>query len=180
MNPKPSFLLTRRQAVGGALAAVSVAMLSGTRSATAASTPSGDVILTLSGQVGTSGSGATTAFDLGMLDSLPQREIVTATPWHEGTRRFSGPTIDSVLDAAQAQGATLHIRALNDYASDMPVEDARTIPVILATRINGKVISVRDKGPIFVIYPFDEQPELFNEVYFTRSVWQVTAIEVMG
>ncbi|TNC48040.1 oxidoreductase [Rubellimicrobium rubrum] len=159
---------------------MSVAGLSGARAATAAPTLSGEVILTLSGQVGTPETGATTAFDLGMLDSLPQREIVTATPWHEGTPRFSGPTIDSVLEAAQARGAMLIIRALNDYASDMPVEDARTIPVILATRIDGKVISVRDKGPIFVIYPFDQQPELFNEVYFTRSVWQVTAIEVMG
>jgi len=39
-------------------------------------------------------------------------------------------------------------------------------------------MSLRDKGPIFVIYPFDKHPELLNEVVFSRSVWQVTEIKV--
>ena len=79
-----------------------------------------------------------------------------------------------------ATGQTLRIAALNDYAADMPAADAHDIPVILATRIGGAVIPVRDKGPLFVIYPFDEMPELFNELYFGRSVWQVRSIEVIA
>ena len=39
-------------------------------------------------------------------------------------------------------------------------------------------MAVREKGPLFVIYPFDADPSLFNEKYFNRSVWQVKAIEV--
>ena len=39
-------------------------------------------------------------------------------------------------------------------------------------------MSVRDKGPLFVIYPFDEAPELNNETYYGRSAWQVKSIEV--
>lgn len=144
------------------------------------STPAGDVILEVSGQVTNANVEGKAEFDLAMLDALPQRETVTATPWHEGEHSFSGPTIASILEAAGATGADLRIAALNDYATDMPMDDARTIPVILATRIDGKEISIRDKGPLFVIYPFDEQPELFNEVYFNRSVWQVKSIEVGG
>jgi hypothetical protein len=138
------------------------------------------IVLTVSGQVSPSNPEGRAEFDLAMLDALPQKETVTATPWHDKAHSFTGPTLSSVLDAAGATGDTLRIVALNDYAADMPMEDPQTIPVILATRIDGKEMSVRDRGPIFVIYPFDDQPELFNEVYFNRSVWQVMSIEVGG
>jgi hypothetical protein len=50
--------------------------------------------------------------------------------------------------------------------------------VILALKKNGAYLPVRNQGPIFVIYPFDLNPGLYNEVYFSRSVWQVKSIEV--
>lgn len=172
----PSF--TRRRALGGALA-IMAAIVAPRGARAALPTPVGPVILTLSGALGATNTPNAAEFDLSMLDALPQRETVTATPWHEGRPRFSGPTLASVMNAAAAQGTTLRIVALNDYAAEMPVADARAIPVILATRIDGERISVRDKGPIFVIHPFDDQPELSNEVYFARSVWQVARIEVL-
>jgi hypothetical protein len=167
-----------RRTLAAAVAALSLAPQISLAGSLAA--PTGDVILEISGQVTSSNADGRVEFDLAMLDALPQRETVTATPWHEGKHSFSGPTIASILEAAGATGGTLRIAALNDYAAEMPVDDARTIPVILATRIDGEEISIRDKGPLFVIYPFDEQPDLFNEVYFNRSVWQVNAIEVGG
>ena len=44
--------------------------------------------------------------------------------------------------------------------------------------MDGKPLSVRDKGPLFLIYPFDKNPELYNEKYFSRSVWQIKKIEI--
>lgn len=178
MTPLPIPSALTRRALGAALAALAFApqmSLAGDLPV-----PTGEVILAMSGQVANANADGRVEFDLAMLDALPQRETVTATPWHAGTHRFTGPTLASVIEAAGASGATLRIGALNDYAADMPMEDAQTIPVILATRIDGQEIPVRDKGPLFVIYPFDEQPELFNEVYFNRSVWQVKSIEVGG
>lgn len=141
--------------------------------------PEGDVILTISGAIVGSNSEAGAEFDLAMLDALEQRETNTQTPWFDGQQRFSGPTIGSLLEAVGAEGNTLRIIALNDYAAEMPIEDVLAYPVILASRHNDAIMSVRDKGPLFVIYPFSEVPELNNEVYFSRSVWQVKAIEVM-
>jgi hypothetical protein len=40
-------------------------------------------------------------------------------------------------------------------------------------------MSVREKGPLFVMYPFDEQPALRTSVYFGRCIWQLKAIEVL-
>jgi hypothetical protein len=37
---------------------------------------------------------------------------------------------------------------------------------------------VREKGPVFIIYPFDSFPELRNLTYYSRSIWQVKALNV--
>ena len=174
--PTPA-TLTRRTITAAFAALCVVPQLSFAGSLAA---PAGEVVLAVSGQVTITNAHGKAEFDLAMLDALPQRETVTSTPWHDGRHSFSGPTLASILEAAGASGVNLRIAALNDYAADMPMEDAETTPVILATRIDGEEIAIRDKGPLFVIYPFDEQPELFNEVYFNRSVWQVDAIEVGG
>ncbi len=46
-------------------------------------------------------------------------------------------------------------------------------------KLNDQPMSVRDKGPLFLVYPFDLNPELYNEKYFSRSVWQIKEIEVI-
>lgn len=141
--------------------------------------PAGDVILTISGAISHTNSGDQAVFDMAMLEAMAQRTTVTATPWYDGAQTFTGPTIADILAAVGADGTTLRVIALNDYAAEMPVQDTVDTPVILATRLNGDFMSVRDKGPLFTIYPFDEMPQLVNEVYFSRSVWQVKAIEVV-
>lgn len=101
------------------------------------------------------------------------------TPWTEGKTRFEGPLLQAVLEAVGAYGKTLRVTALNDYAAEIPATDATDFETILAVHMNGKPMSVRDKGPVFMIYPFDTNPELYNEKYFSRSVWQIKSIEVM-
>lgn len=141
--------------------------------------PQGPVILTLRGNLAHTNVDGTAQFDLAMLDALDQRQTVTETPWHEGVQTFTGPLISSILTAAGATGAELRIVAINDYAASMPVQDTGDHAVILASRRNGETMSVRETGPLFVIYPFDEDPSLRDEVYFSRSVWQVHMIEVL-
>lgn len=140
--------------------------------------PTGPVILTITGKIANTNAPGAAQFDLAMLDALEQRTTTTATPWYEGEQSFSGPLLSAVLDAVGADGTTLKVLALNDYATDIPVDDAKSYPVILASRLAGEELSVRDKGPLFVIYPFDSAPQLYNEVYFGRSAWQVKSIEI--
>ncbi|MFN7102394.1 MAG: molybdopterin-dependent oxidoreductase [Pseudorhizobium sp.] len=141
--------------------------------------PRGPVVLTLSGpSLEHANVGATAQFDLQMLEALAGRSATVKTPWTSGEVTFSGPYLRSVLAAAGAKGAKLRITALNDYYADMPMEDAAQLDTILATRLNGKTMSVREKGPLFLIYPFDLDAGLYNEKYFSRSVWQIMKIEV--
>jgi len=61
----------------------------------------------------------------------------------------------------------------------MPYEDAQRYDVIVARLLDDKPMSVRDKGPLFVIYPFDSRPELRGAVYYSRSAWQLRKIDVL-
>jgi hypothetical protein len=70
------------------------------------------------------------------------------------------------------------VRALNDYYALVPASDARNWPVIIATRRDGAPMSVRAKGPLWLIYPMDTDPSLRNEAIYARSVWQLSRITV--
>lgn len=141
--------------------------------------PEGPVVLTVSGNITHTNGPDGASFDRAMIEALAQRATVTSTPWYDEPHSFEGPLATAILDAVGAKGDVMRVIALNDYASDVPIADARTFPMVFATHLDGQVMTVRDKGPLFLIYPFDEFPELFNEVYFGRSVWQISRIEVL-
>jgi hypothetical protein len=140
--------------------------------------PSDKVLLTVTGAIGETNEGDKAVFDRAMLEGLQQRTTKVETPWTKGLVSFEGPLGAALLDAVGAKGSVLHIVALNDYSVDVPVADFRKWPVILALKKDGAEMPVRDKGPIFVIYPFDVDKSLYNEVYFGRSAWQVKSIEI--
>ena len=141
--------------------------------------PQGPVVLTVFGNITHTNGDGVAQFDRAMLAALDQRTTTASTPWFDGPRDFDGPLAAAILDAVGAQGSMMRVIALNDYAANVPIDDARNFPVVFATHLDGNVMSVRDKGPLFLIYPFDEYPELFNEIYFGRSVWQIVQIEVV-
>ena len=148
-------------------------------SAMALEPPTGVVVLTVGGRVSNTNDGRHAQFDMPMLAGLPQQHTVTRTPWYAKARRFTGPLLRDVLAAAGAQGTLLRLVALNDYQVDMPHVDAQRHDVIIARLLDDKPMAVRDKGPLFVIYPFDARPELRSAIYYSRSVWQLRTIEML-
>lgn len=140
--------------------------------------PHGTPILTVTGAIANTNAGGGAELDAAMLASLPRRTITTATPWYDQPRTFEGPLLRDLLTAVGASGKTLRVEALNDYAADVPFADALAYSVVIADRIDGKPIPVRERGPLFIIYPFDQVPALKTEQYYQRSVWQVKSIEV--
>jgi hypothetical protein len=140
--------------------------------------PSGPVLLTITGRVRKPNAGVSAVFDMAMLERLPQHSFVTRTPWYSTPRKFTGPLLRDVLAACGAQGSTLRALALNDYRVDLPFEDAHRHELLLARLLDDKPMAVRDKGPLFLIYPFDSSAELRSVVYYSRSAWQLKSIEV--
>jgi hypothetical protein len=140
--------------------------------------PAGPVVLTVSGKVAKANANDRAVFDMAMLEHLPQHSFTVKTPWYPEPRKFTGPLLRDVLAAAGARGHSLKAVALNDYVVDIPFEDAQRHDVIVARLLDDKPMTVREKGPLFIVYPFDSKPELRNAVYFSRSAWQLKAIQV--
>lgn len=140
--------------------------------------PTGPVVLDISGQVQTTNAGGSAVFDIEGLESLGLVDIVTETPWTDGDVTFTGVLARNVLDHIGARGEAIRAIALNDYSVTIPVSDFDEYDVIIATQRDGKRMRVRDRGPLWVIYPWSDNPELRTEVYYARSIWQLNAIEV--
>lgn len=135
----------------------------------------GPLILSVSGKIRGNGQ---IDFDARALEALGMREIRTKTQWLNVPADWSGVPLDKVLSSVGAAGETLRLRALNDYSVTMPMSDVARFSPILAGRLNGKVLGVRDRGPLILIYPFDSFPELNAQVFHDRAVWQLREIVV--
>jgi len=151
-----------------------VALLTVTPLASALGPPSGRVVLTIESKP----SGRKVDFDMATLEKLPQRSFAARTPWYPAPRTFTGPLLRDVLAAAGVSGTQLRLIALNDFKVGMPVSDTEKFDVIVARLLDGQPMAVREKGPLFVIYPYDSSAELQSELYFGRSAWQLRTIEV--
>ncbi|WP_295951460.1 molybdopterin-dependent oxidoreductase [Rhodoferax sp.] len=140
--------------------------------------PTGNVVLTISGTVAQANSGANAVFDMKMLEKLPQKTFTVQTPWYPKPVTFTGPLLRDVLAAAGAKGNKIVATALNDYKTDIPFDDAIKFDPIVAHLLDNKPMSIREKGPLFIVYPFDASPELRAEVYYNRSAWQLNSLKV--
>ncbi|HSW26774.1 MAG TPA: hypothetical protein VLJ62_28725 [Burkholderiaceae bacterium] len=141
--------------------------------------PGGTVVLSVGGRIQRANQGERAALDMTMLEALAQHSFTTKTPWFKEARKFTGPLLRDVLSLVGAQGTTLRMGALNDYRIDVPADDARRFDVVLARLIDDKPIAVREKGPLFMIYPFDSDAALRTPLYYSRSVWQLNSIDVL-
>lgn len=124
--------------------------------------------------------GQRTRFDMRALEALPQRTYRVTTPWYLRSVTFRGPLLRDVLAAADASGTHIEAVAVNDYTADIPFEDAEAYDVIIALRMDGKPMSLRDKGSLFVAYPYDRLPPEMLQRAFERSVWQLDGLRVKG
>ncbi len=140
--------------------------------------PKERVVLTISGKIGVKNAGETARFDLKMLAALPQHSFTTNTPWYDRPVKFTGPLLADVLAAVKASGSTVSAVAINDYAIQIPVADTKQHKVIVARLLDDKPMAVREKGPLFVVYPFDDSATLRSSVYYERSIWQLKALEI--
>ena len=140
--------------------------------------PSGKVILTVTGNISNTNAGEKAEFDRDMLEALGVTEIKQHTPWTDGEQTFSGVLGSKILDAVGARGVTIVARAVNDYEVEIPVSDLRKYPILFAMKQGGRYMRLRDKGPLWVIYPFEIYPELDTAETREKWIWQLSTIKI--
>ena len=113
------------------------------------------------------------------LSALPQVSFTTSTIWTTESVTFSGPSLASVLEAVGAQDGALSMVAVNDYKVEMPRSLVEEEVPVVANRINGEPFSIRDKGPLWVVFPYDADARFQTEEIYSFSIWQLTQIQVV-
>jgi len=141
-------------------------------------TPQGRPILSVSGRIGVRNDGDAASFDWPMLEALGMQGFATATPWYPAVTRFDGVPMRTLLRTVEASGSSVIAIALNDYTTEIPIADFEQYNVLLALRRDGEYMPVRDKGPLFIVYPYDSDKALQSRMYYSRSAWQVSKIIV--
>jgi hypothetical protein len=136
------------------------------------------VILTITGKVQKRAGADTLDFDMAALSKLPATSFNTRTPWYAQPRKFTGVLLKDLLASVGGSGNTLRAMALNDYRVELPAEDWLQHGAMLAYLLDDKPMTVREKGPLVIIYPFDERREVRTAVHYSRAVWQLRSLEL--
>lgn len=167
-----------RRAFGMLLGGLAVPPAAWPARADALPAPKGRVILTISGRIRVLNSAASALFDRDMLEALGTTSFRTKTPWYDDPVEFEGVRMDRLMDRVGAAGTTVVATSLNDYMTEIPVSDFARFGTILALKRNGNYMPVRDKGPLWIVYPFDSDTLLGRPPYTSRSAWQVRQLVV--
>ena len=112
------------------------------------------------------------------LQALPQRELTEQPTNFPKPGRFRGPLLADVLTVARAAGKDVKLTALDDYQVTITADEMAQHNPILALELDGATLIGHDFGPYFVMWPFREKPEIDNEAFQAKAIWQVIKIEV--
>jgi hypothetical protein len=136
--------------------------------------PEGPVVLTVLGRVALHNTADGKAeFDLAMLQALPRSEFSTSTIWTDGLQNFAGVRIADLLARLGSDAAEIDAAAGNDYEFRFPVSDAVAHDAIIAYERNGAPLPADNKGPLWIVYPYDRDPVLATERFTSQSVWNL-------
>lgn len=140
--------------------------------------PSGPVLLTVNGAIARTNGPGIAQFDLPMLEALGITSFTTSTIWTEGESLFQGVLLGVLLDHLGADGTEVVATAINEYRVTIPLEDVGPEAPIIAYRRDGAPMPLRNKGPLWIVYPYDSNPDYRTEIVHSRSIWQMEHLSV--
>lgn len=140
--------------------------------------PKGEVLLIISGDLALTNGDHVARFDAQMLQDIGAATFKTSTVWTEGTPEFTGVRLADLVAKLGITAPVLSMVAVNDYMVEVPLSDAVADGPIIAYEMEGKPMSVRDKGPLWLIYPYDSKADYQSEMIYSRSIWQLVKIDL--
>jgi hypothetical protein len=141
--------------------------------------PSGDVILTVAGNIGTTNVDDSIQMDLATIESVGLVDYSVDDPFENREIIYRGVLMSDLLDVWQVgeDATVLHVVALNDYAVDVPLADLREYPVLFALQADGEYMPISTRGPAMLVYPYNDF-EFDAAIYNDYWAWQINTIEV--
>ena len=85
----------------------------------------------------------------------------------------------ALLDSLGADGTKIVATALNNYSVEIPIDTITDEAPIVAYHIDGETFSRRDKGPLWIVYPYDSSEDYRTELVFGWSIWQLAKLSIV-
>ncbi|WP_146201408.1 hypothetical protein [Leucothrix arctica] len=111
--------------------------------------------------------------------ALPQYEFTTLHEWSAVAETFRGPLLEDILDLACKGATTFILKALNDYSVMIDFTELKQYKPIVAHSINGERLSVRDKGPLWVMVDHDKY-NIHQKNLSALMIWQLFDITILS
>jgi hypothetical protein len=140
------------------------------------SAPQGEVVLTLTGDIGTANKGSKLELDLASLEKMRRVRVEAAEPFLKRRVMFEGVLLSDLLAVAgvPSSASKISLTALDDYKVDFKLDDVRSSQMLLATKADGKHMPVDRSGPIRIVFPdsssLGRNPDLW--------IWSVASMKV--
>ena len=113
------------------------------------------------------------------IDEKYVKSISTNTPWHDDIAKYTGITIQNFLDQYKnGEFSEISISAMNGYAVDADIRTFVNAGAMLVWLMNDAPISVHNKGPIVVIFPWSQNGSLREDIFTSLAVWHVNSIHI--
>lgn len=135
----------------------------------------GPVILTVVSGVA---NGEQYPFTLQDLQSLESRTFTLTHDWSDSPHRYTGPLLSAVLEKSGMKGGVVKLRALNEYFIEIQRPFIDKYQPILAWQEDGVTLNIRNKGPLWLMTPLHQYPELSEPANISKLIWQLSTIEV--
>lgn len=114
------------------------------------------------------------------LAEMPQHSVLTTNEFTDKPLTYTGPLARDVLELLALDSLeTVRFTAVNDYFIDVPTDELNRYDVVLALEVDGRRLSLRDKGPLWLMYPLSQHPELAGPIYNARLIWQVVRVDAL-
>ncbi len=142
--------------------------------------PTGEVILIVTGNISAKNNGDTLELDMATLEKFGVVKYDIDDPWMKTTVNYSGVLLSNFLKMVGASPSAENVRiiALDDYAVDITVTEVQKWPVLLATQSNGAYMSMAENGPTRILFPFGRYSDIDVVLYQDLSIWNIKSIEV--
>lgn len=118
-------------------------------------------------------------FTRGDLEAMDWHEVQTTNQFIDGKVNFRGPRLtDAISLIGHAGAAKVRLLSAGGNFTEVEISELARYGAILALEMDGRALTLRDFGPIWVMYPIDDHPELRDSRFNNRLVWQLQVIEL--
>ena len=138
--------------------------------------PKGEVVLTVTGDIGAANKGSRLELDLASLEQMRRVRLEAAEPFLKRRVMFEGVLLSDLLAMAGVpdSASKVSVTALDEYKVEFKVADVRSSQMLVATRADGEHMPVDRSGPTRIVFPdgssLGRNPDLW--------IWSVSSIKV--